>query len=63
MQLSTGTPRTRELIVEESLFYLCLQFLSIHVFQPDLGEIIRQDLGETSINMEGKRRNGVEATI
>jgi hypothetical protein len=31
------------------------------VFQPDLSEIIRQDLGETSINMEGKTQNSVEA--
>jgi hypothetical protein len=30
------------------------------VFQSDLGEIIRQDLGKTSINMEGETRNGAE---
>jgi hypothetical protein len=32
------------------------------VFQPNFGEIIRQDLGQTSINMEGDTGNGVEAT-
>jgi hypothetical protein len=31
------------------------------VFQSDLGEIIRQNLGETSINMEGETKNGLEA--
>jgi hypothetical protein len=31
------------------------------VFHPDLNERTRQDLGETSINIEGETKNGLEA--